>query len=72
MDAKFCEGRLVYINAWRNITTDLIENNHLEVCDETSLVAPDDYLASLLIMSGGVQVEAVGSERPHCGEDTTS
>ena len=27
VDAKFCKGRFVYINAWRNITTDPIENN---------------------------------------------
>ena len=49
---KFCKGRFVYINAWRNITTDPTENNHLAVCDETSLVAPDDYLASDLFMPG--------------------
>ena len=52
VDAKFCKGRFVYINAWRNITTDPVENNHLAVCDETSLVAPDDYLASDLFMPG--------------------
>ena len=52
VDAKFCKGRFVYINAWRNITTDSIENNHLAVCDETSLVSPDDYLASDLLMPG--------------------
>ena len=52
VDAKFCKGRFVYINAWRNITTDLIENNHLAVYDETSLVSPDDYLASDLFMPG--------------------
>jgi len=52
VDAKFCKGRFVYINAWRNITTDPIENNHLAVCDETSLVAPDDYLASDLFIPG--------------------
>ena len=52
VDAKFCKGRFVYINAWRNITTDPIENNHLAVCDETSLVSPDDYLASDLFMPG--------------------
>ena len=52
MDAKFCKGCFVYINAWRNITTDPIENNHLAVCDETSLVSPDDYLASDLFMPG--------------------
>ena len=40
VDAKFCKGRFVYINAWRNIATDPIENNHLAVYDETSLVSP--------------------------------
>ena len=52
MDAKFCKRRFVYINAWRNITTDTIENNHLAVYDETSLVSPDDYLASDLLLPG--------------------
>ena len=52
VDAKFCKGRFVYINAWRNITTDTIENNHLAVYDETSLVLLDDYLASDLFMPG--------------------
>ena len=64
VDAKFWKGRFVCINAWRNITTDPIENNHLAVCDETSLVSPDDNLASDLFMSG----DAVWSERPQCGE----
>ena len=53
VDAKLCKGRFVYINAWRNITTDPIENNHLAVCDETALVSPDDYLTSDLFMPGG-------------------
>ena len=52
VDAKFCKRRLVYINAWRNITTDPIENNHLAVYDETSLVTLDDYLASDLFLPG--------------------
>ena len=52
VDAKFCKGRFVYINAWRNITTDPIENNHLAVYDETSLVSPDDNLASDLFLPG--------------------
>ena len=52
VDAKFCNGCFVYINAWRNITTDPIENNYLAVCNETALVAPDDYLASDLFMPG--------------------
>ena len=37
----FNYGRFVYITAWRNITTDPIENNQLAVCDETYLVAAD-------------------------------
>ena len=50
MDAKFCKGRVVYINAWRKITTDPVENNHLAARDATSLVALDDYFASDLFM----------------------
>ena len=46
------KGASCHINAWRNITTDPIENNHLAVCDETSLVSPDDYLASDLFVPG--------------------
>ena len=52
VDAKFCKGRFMYINAWRNVTTDPIENNYLAVYDETALVSPDDYLASDLFMPG--------------------
>ena len=33
-----------------------IENNHLAVCDETSLVAPYDYFASDLFMPGGYRL----------------
>ena len=51
-DAKFCKGHFTYINAWRNITTDPIENNHSAVCDETYLVSPDDNLASDLFLPG--------------------
>ena len=52
VDAKFCKGRFVYINAWRNITTDPIENKRLAVYDKTSLVSSDDYVASDLFMRG--------------------
>ena len=48
VDAKFCTRRLVYINAWSNITL----NNRLAVCDETSVVAPDEYLGSDWFMIG--------------------
>ena len=51
-DAKFCNGHFMYINAWRNITRDPIENNYLAVCDETSLVSSNDYLVSDLFIPG--------------------
>ena len=44
--------RFVYTNAWRNITTNTIENNFLAVCNETALVSSDDYLASDLFIPG--------------------
>ena len=65
-DAKFCKGNFMYINALRNITRDPTENNHLAVCDETSLVSSNDYLVSDLFMPGA-KVDAVWSERPQCG-----
>ena len=42
-------GRFLYLNAWRNISDTPIGNNHLAVCDETSLVAPDDYIPTDLL-----------------------
>ena len=41
---QFRRGRFLYINAWRNISDIPIANNHLAVCDESSLVKPDDYV----------------------------
>jgi len=37
-------GRFLYINAWRNIAESPIEDNHLAVLDERSLVKPDDFI----------------------------
>ena len=51
-DAKFCKGHFMYINAWRNITRDPIENNFLAVCDESSLVSSNDYFVSDLFIPG--------------------
>lgn len=41
---RYTTGRFVVINAWRNISEKPVEQNPLAVCDETSLVKPDDYL----------------------------
>lgn len=53
VDAKYCKGRFMYINAWRNIADTPIQNNALAVCDEATLVKPDDYIGSDLYMPGG-------------------
>eukprot|EP00443_Scrippsiella_acuminata_P015704 CAMPEP_0115226134 /NCGR_PEP_ID=MMETSP0270-20121206/30467_1 /TAXON_ID=71861 /ORGANISM="Scrippsiella trochoidea, Strain CCMP3099" /LENGTH=455 /DNA_ID=CAMNT_0002640533 /DNA_START=1 /DNA_END=1368 /DNA_ORIENTATION=+ len=45
-------GRFLYINAWRNISETPISNDHLAVCDESSLVKPDDYITSDLFGEG--------------------
>lgn len=43
--APFKQGRYLYINAWRNISdVNKIQDNHLALCDETSLIKPDDYI----------------------------
>lgn len=46
MDEKYKSGRFMYVNAWRNIADTPIDNDHLAVCDETSLVKPDDYIVA--------------------------
>lgn len=43
--ASYKQGRFLFINAWRNISDcNKIEDNHLALCDETSLIKPDDYV----------------------------
>merc|ERR1712018_155227 len=49
---RYHKGRFLYINAWRNISNEPIGNNHLAVCDETSLVKPDDYITTDLFGEG--------------------
>jgi len=46
LDKKYHKGRFLYINAWRNITDTPIGNDHLAVCDERSVVKPDDYIVA--------------------------
>ena len=47
----FQKGRFLYINAWRSISDTPIGDNHLAVCDQTSLVKPDDYITADLFMA---------------------
>jgi len=49
---KYKTGRYLYINAWRNITDEPIQQNPLAVLDETSLIKPDDYVMGDLIGPG--------------------
>jgi len=53
---KYKSGRFLYLNAWRNISDTPIGNNHLAVCDETSLASPDDYIPTDLFMGSGNQI----------------
>jgi hypothetical protein len=43
---KFSKGRFVVLNTWRNISNQPIQQDTLAVCDETSVVKPDDYILS--------------------------
>ena len=45
LGSEYEKGRFLYINAWRSIDdVHPIQDNHLAVCDETSLIKPDDYI----------------------------
>ena len=37
-------GRFMYLTAWRNIADTPVRNDHLVLCDERSVVKPDDYM----------------------------
>ena len=39
-------GRFLFINIWRNISDEPVGNDHMAMCDETSLVYPDDVIAA--------------------------
>lgn len=44
------KGKFMIINTWRNIHDEnLIMNDHLAVCDSTSVTAPDDFVVMNLI-----------------------
>ena len=49
---KIHQGPFSLFNAWRNITDTPIEENHLAVSDETSLVKLDDYITFDIIGEG--------------------
>jgi hypothetical protein len=44
--ARLSNGRFVLLNAWRNISHQPIQQDTLAVCDEGSVIKPDDYIAS--------------------------
>ncbi|CAM9684973.1 unnamed protein product [Chrysoparadoxa australica] len=56
-------GRFMYINGWRNIADTPIEDDNLGVCDETSLTAPDDYIATDLFLPTGPLLQYRLSDR---------
>jgi hypothetical protein len=44
--ARLSKGRFVLLNAWRSISHQPIQQDTLAVCDEGSVIRPDDYIAS--------------------------
>lgn len=44
--------RYLYVNLWRNIAEDPIENDHLAVLDERTTAKPDDYIPKDLFGPG--------------------
>jgi len=56
-------GRFLYINAWRNIADVPIEDDHLAVLDERSVVKPDDYIPQKLHGMGFEVLQYVLSAR---------
>lgn len=44
--------RYAYINLWRNITDEPVENDHLAMLDERTTVKPDDYITKDLFGDG--------------------
>jgi hypothetical protein len=43
---RLSKGRFALLNAWRNISHQPIQQDTLAVCDETTVIKPDDYIAS--------------------------
>lgn len=48
--------RYQYLNLWKNIDTEPIENHHLAVLDERSVVKPDDYIEKDVFMGHGIHI----------------
>mmetsp|Transcript_8516 Transcript_8516/g.12781 ORF Transcript_8516/g.12781 Transcript_8516/m.12781 type:complete len:430 (-) Transcript_8516:167-1456(-) len=48
--------RYMYVNLWRNISDNPIENDHLALLDERTTVKPDDYIARDFFGAGGINV----------------
>jgi len=53
---SMCTGekfeRYLYVNLWRNISVEPIENDHLAMVDERTVVKPDDYIVKDLFGDG--------------------
>uniref|UniRef100_A0A7S2HHY3 Uncharacterized protein n=1 Tax=Helicotheca tamesis TaxID=374047 RepID=A0A7S2HHY3_9STRA len=56
--------RYSYLNIWRNISEEPIENDHLAMLDERSTVKPDDYL-SRDVSGFGYEVSQYGLNARH-------
>jgi len=52
--------RYLYVNLWRNIDKEPIQNDHLAMLDERTTVKPDDYLPKDLHMDHNISIEQYG------------
>jgi len=59
--------RYCYLNLWRNIGQEPIQDNHLAVLDERSVVKPDDYIPKDLI-GDGYEVTQYGLNARHAAQ----
>lgn len=60
--------RYLYLNVWRNISEDPIEDYPLAMLDERTTVKPDDYLPRDLFMPGGVHIVQYGLNARHADQ----
>ena len=63
------KGRFLVINAWRNISDDHpIVDHHLAMCDSTTLVQPDDFVAWDIVQADGKTAESYRLDPGHVAQ----
>ncbi|EDQ92326.1 uncharacterized protein MONBRDRAFT_4795 [Monosiga brevicollis MX1] len=52
LDTQYHTGRFLFLNVWRPIGDEPVSNNHLAMCDQRSLVSPDDFVVCDFCLPG--------------------